>query len=168
MEGPNVNPQSETNILDDVEYTFTQASSAQRLTNYIIDRIAFYLIWKYVLSKGDIALLTAVYRYTHSRELLYILGYLIAITIFVVLLASMEMITGGKTLGKYFTVTRAVNQDGSRITPKTAFLRGVCRLVPFEQFSAFGKPSFPWHDRWSKTYVIDERRTSLPPAELYR
>jgi hypothetical protein len=37
------------------------------------------------------------------------------------------------------------------------------RLVPFEQFSALGSPSYPWHDRWTKTIVIDEKLTTLPP-----
>jgi len=70
-----------------------------------------------------------------------------------------------KTLGKVFTNTRAINDDGSRISPKTAFLRCFSRFVPFEAFSALGNPSYPWHDRWTHTMVIDEKLTTLPPAE---
>lgn len=158
----------EANILDDVEYTFTQASSGKRFGNYLIDKVSIYLVWNYVLYKPTVALLTLVYEYTQSKELLYIVNYALIIFFFVFILAIVEAVTGGKTLGKYITRTRAVNQNGSRITPKTAILRCLCRLVPFEIFSALGNPSYPWHDRWSKTYVIDEALTSLPPAELYR
>jgi len=167
MSEPNTNP-PEANILDDVEYTFTQASSGKRLGNYLIDRISLLLVWNYLLYKPNVALLTLIYRYTNSRELLYVCAYSFAITFFVFTLAILESVTGGKTLGKFITRTRAINQNGSPISPKKAFLRCVCRLVPFDIFSALGSPCYPWHDRWSKTYVIDESRTSLPPTELYR
>jgi uncharacterized RDD family membrane protein YckC len=163
MEEPYNHPLTDENILDDVEYTFTQASSGKRFLNYIIDRVAVYLVWTYLLSKVDIWLLRLIYRYSESRQLLYVCNYLFAIGFFVFILAVLESVTGGKTLGKLLTGTRAINQDGSRITPRQAILRCLCRLVPFEPFSAFGAPCFPWHDRWSKTYVIDERLSSLPP-----
>ena len=58
--------------------------------------------------------------------------------------------------------TRAVNEDGTRITFKTALLRSLSRLVPFEAFSALGaNPPYPWHDRWTGTYVIDETQSRL-------
>jgi hypothetical protein len=30
-------------------------------------------------------------------------------------------------------------------------------MVPFEAFSALGTPSYPWHDKWTRTVVIDEK-----------
>jgi hypothetical protein len=56
------------------------------------------------------------------------------------------------------TGTKAVNHDGSNISAKTAFLRTLCRLVPFEPFSAFG---IPWHDSWTHTHVIDVKQSQL-------
>ncbi len=38
----------------------------------------------------------------------------------------------GKTLGKLITGTRALKIDGSNLTWKDAFLRSLCRIVPFE------------------------------------
>ena len=67
-----------------------------------------------------------------------------------------EAIFKGKTIGKLITKTRAFNLDGSSISSQTAFLRGLCRLVPFEQLSALGIPSCPWHDKWSDSIVADE------------
>jgi uncharacterized RDD family membrane protein YckC len=151
------------NILDDVGYTVTQASTAKRFANYFIDRIAIYLVWNFVLFKADEALLSLIYQYTHSAQLVFAFSYLITITFFVFILAILESVTGGKTLGKMLTGTRAVNQDGSRISAKTAILRCLSRLVPFEPFSALGSPSFPWHDRWTNTYVVDESQSTLPP-----
>ncbi len=63
----------------------------------------------------------------------------------------------GKTIGKYITGTRAVNEDGSKITFSTGFVRGLTRLVPFNALSALGSPTYPWHDKWTNTLVIDEK-----------
>ncbi len=164
MEESNNRPASEEHMLDDVVYTFTQASSSKRFVNWLVDRLALYLVWTYLLHKASVALLTEIYEYTHSRQLLYFFAYVFTITFFVFTLAILESVTGGKTLGKLVTGTRAVNQDGSRISSKTAILRCLSRLVPLEAFSALGSPSFPWHDRWTNTYVIDESRSSLPPV----
>ncbi len=157
-------PASDKHMLDDFEYTYTQASNWKRFANWLIDRVAIYLVWNYLLYTPYVALLTVIFEYTHSRELLYVCGYGIAIFFFVFILAIEESVTRGKTLGKLITGTCAINQDGSRITPRTAILRCLSRLVPFEAFSALGSPSFPWHDRWTKTFVIDEGRSSLPPG----
>ncbi|HLZ89553.1 MAG TPA: RDD family protein [Puia sp.] len=68
-----------------------------------------------------------------------------------------------QTPGKFITRTRAVNADGTRIAIQTALLCSLCRLIPFNAFSALGDPSYPWHDRLSRTLVIDEKVTQLPP-----
>jgi uncharacterized RDD family membrane protein YckC len=70
-------------------------------------------------------------------------------------MGTIESLTKGRSLGKLITSTKAVNEDGTDISTVTAFARGFCRVVPFNQFSAFGTPSHPWHDKWTKTYVID-------------
>jgi len=38
---------------------------------------------------------------------------------------------------------------------------GFTRIVPFEPFSALGRPSCPWHDKWNDSYVIDIRNSSF-------
>jgi uncharacterized RDD family membrane protein YckC len=73
-----------------------------------------------------------------------------------------EAIFKGKSLGKLITGTRAVKEDGTLLTTKDALLRGLSRMVPFEAFSALGSPSYPWHDKWSKTFVIDEKQSQFP------
>ena len=71
------------------------------------------------------------------------------------------MIFKRRTIGKFVTGTKAVNTDGSKMEPKTILLRSLCRIVPFEPFSALGNPSRPWHDKWSKTYVIDVKKIEV-------
>lgn len=71
-----------------------------------------------------------------------------------------EYFMKGKSIGKFITGTRAVNQDGSQISVRTALMRSLIRMVPFEAFSALGTPSFPWHDKWTSTYVIDEKNSN--------
>ncbi len=66
----------------------------------------------------------------------YIIGiWLFSVMFDVLLLAAFESFTGGKTPGKYITGTRAINDDGTRISFKTALLRSLSRIVPFEVFS---------------------------------
>ncbi|HEY4334693.1 MAG TPA: RDD family protein, partial [Puia sp.] len=93
---------------------------------------------------------------------IYIKIYLMVIVLDLFLWTAIEYLGQGKTLGKLITGTRAVNEDGSFITFKTALLRSLSRMVPFEPFSAFGDPSYPWHDRWTRTYVIDDKQSRLP------
>jgi len=155
----------ETNILDDVHYTLYQATSGKRFVNYLIDWLGFYLVWRLLLIQLLAQLLFLINFPIEDRLALYAFSYLAVATVFGLVVGGVEAATGGKTLGKLITGTRAVNDDGSRISAKTAFLRYLVRLVPFEAFSALGNPSYPWHDRWTKTLVIDEKLTTLPPQE---
>lgn len=156
------NPETNDNILDEVQYNLIQANSGRRFFNYVIDRVCIYLVWRYLLFKVNVWILTQFYYYTESRTALYIMGYLMYVLFFVLVESTLETLCHGKTIGKWITGTRVVNQDGTPVDGKTAFLRGLFRLVPFDAFSALGSPAFPWHDRWTKTYVIDERESSLP------
>jgi uncharacterized RDD family membrane protein YckC len=157
------NPAEEVNILDDVHYTLIQASGGKRFANYLVDWIGFSLVWRLLLGELLGRILVWINFPVENEAALYGIGYLAIFVTFGLVVGGVEAATGGKTLGKLLTGTRAVNDDGSRLSPKKAFLRYLVRLVPFEQFSALGSPSYPWHDRWTKTIVIDEKLTTLPP-----
>jgi uncharacterized RDD family membrane protein YckC len=153
-------------LLDDIEYTYTQAGSGKRFTNYLIDRAAFYIIWRTLFKFLVLPISIALHKTSQDKLVLTVELYLMASVGFVLFITACEAITKGKTLGKFFTGTRAVTTNGSMITPKTALLRSLSRLVPFEPFSALGDPSYPWHDRWSGTIVIVEKLSNLPPETL--
>jgi uncharacterized RDD family membrane protein YckC len=158
-------PADDPNVLDDVEYILYHASGGKRFINYLVDWISFSIFWRLFLVGWYGRILVALNFPLTSRAEILLVSLTGEIAMFSLLVGGVEATTGGKTLGKVFTNTRAVNDDGSSISPKTAFLRCFSRFVPFEAFSALGNPSYPWHDRWTHTMVIDEKLTTLPPTE---
>lgn len=162
---PEAAASGETNLLDDVEYILYQASGGKRFLNYLIDSLVFYLAWRLVVVYWFVSVLVWVNFPLGDTFLLYLVSFL-GVSLFLgLIIAGFEAVTGGKTIGKYITGTRAVTDQGVRISPKKALLRFLVRQVPFEPLSALGSPSFPWHDRWTKTVVIDEKLTTLPPVD---
>jgi len=150
-------------LLSDIAHSLEQASSGKRFTNYVIDRIAFLLIiflsaFFFLIVDVDDANSFINYYAVSLIGFGSILGTIchgLALGIFMGLV---EGLTRGKSLGKLVTGTRTVNEDGTRIGFRTALLRGLSRAVPFEVFSGLGSVSYPWHDRWTRTIVVDERR----------
>lgn len=64
------------------------------------------------------------------------------------------------TIGKWFSNTIVVNEKGERPHFNQIIARTFLRLIPFEFLSCLGRNSWGWHDRWSKTYVIN--KSDLP------
>jgi uncharacterized RDD family membrane protein YckC len=155
-------PEQSINLLDDEGVTLYQASQGKRFLNYLIDQIVFYVLWKVFLATVGKFVIMLLVSTADTMTVIYIKIYVLVIFFLVILMTLQEALTGGKTIGKLITRTRAVNQDGTRITAKTALLRSLARCVPFDPFSALGSPCFPWHDKWTKTFVIDERESTLP------
>jgi uncharacterized RDD family membrane protein YckC len=141
--------QTQPDLLDDYGVNLTRASSGQRLGNLLIDLFSFYAIF---------IALGLVFR----PLLILIFTPVLPAIVFALYLSLVELIFKGRTLGKLITGTRAVREDGSPITASEAFGRGFSRIVPFEAFSALGSGTYPWHDRWSHTYVVDLKDSTLP------
>jgi uncharacterized RDD family membrane protein YckC len=144
----------EQDILVDLQPRLVQANSGKRLANYVIDLVIFYLIF----FVGAIALFVAspdtADESTVSSNSVWI--RLFAMLTYGLYMGLLEGVFGGRSIGKFVTGTKAVNEDGSPIAFSTALARGFSRIVPFEPLSAFGTP---WHDKWNKTYVIDIRES---------
>jgi uncharacterized RDD family membrane protein YckC len=144
-----------------------KASTGKRFANYIIDLIVFTIlllvvgvVWA-IISPATVGILE------DDSAGFKLMDRLISSLIFGLLMGIIEGITKGKSLGKLITGTRAVNTDGTTISFKTAMIRGLCRAVPFDQLSALGSPSNPWHDKWSNTEVIDEKASDYKNRNLY-
>jgi uncharacterized RDD family membrane protein YckC len=144
------------------ELILVQASGGQRFANYLIDLVGFFALlffWGILLALVKPSAVDAL-NYSDNDVSASLLDRIITMVIFAVYMGLIEGIFKGKSLGKLITGTKAVNEyDGSDISFGTAFTRGFSRLVPFEAFSALGNPSYPWHDKWSNTIVIDEKET---------
>ncbi len=137
------------------------ASQGKRFLNYIIDVIFFYLI-----AVGIVVIYIIInpqfYDNLNDDSLSSnLFDRLLSLFIYGTVMGVIEGFTKGKTLGKLLTNTKAINIDGSAIDFKTGFFRGLCRAVPFNAFSALGKPCNPWHDRWTYTLVIDVKASTL-------
>ena len=159
MNQPNTDP----HLLQDVEEQLYMepASKGLRFANYIIDVLVFYAIIFVVGLFYGLALVSSGEQIEDSMLVqetgnAVLMQYLFAIVIIVGYYTVFEATTKGRTLGKFITGTQAVREDGSNITWKDAFIRSLCRLVPFEPFSTFGV--LPWHDSWSKTIVIKKSK----------
>jgi len=141
-------------------FTYEEATTGQRFLNFLIDALGQWLL------SALIGLLLGMALYAASPDIfnemfvyesyeVTLLSYAVSITSYILYYFISEKAFKGKTLGKLITRTKAVNTDGSPLSTKSAFLRSISRLVPFEPFSALS--GSPWHDTWTKTMVIKNR-----------
>jgi len=159
---PNAFATEQDVLSSEFERNLVPASTGKRFANMILDIIGFYILFfmlsiVFFASNPDAAQEYAENADSGSSPFtVYLIAYLILISYYTLL----ETVLKGKSFGKLITGTRAVNEsDGSRISFSTALLRSLCRIVPFEAFSALG--GHPWHDKWTNTLVIDEKQSTL-------
>ncbi len=131
------------------------AGSGKRLANYIIDGI-FFLIFTFffgiVLGIG-LALISPSSLLYFQHEHIW-MNYLLTIVAGLIYYSILEYTTG-RTIAKFITKTKVVNEKGEKPDFKTIFIRSLCRFIPFEQFSFFGSDNSGLHDKISKTRVIE-------------
>jgi len=137
-----------------------QASGGKRFINFLVDYIIFIallfgagILWA-LLSPDTIS---AINDNAGSG----IIDRILTLLLYGFYMGCVEAVTRGRSLGKLITGTKAVNEDGSVLRAGTAFKRGFSRVVPFEIFSALGAPSYPWHDKWNHTYVVDIKQSYI-------
>jgi uncharacterized RDD family membrane protein YckC len=145
-----------TNYLQDIEPTLVRATAGQRLANYIIDIIAFYVLM-IVLGILIGLLAPSLLDSFETGPGFSFIDRIVSLFLYALYMFAVEAIFKGKSLGKLITKTRAVNTDGSQINATKALQRGFSRAVPFCAFSALGTPCNPWQDSWTDTMVIDEK-----------
>lgn len=140
----------------------TPVSPGLRFVNYLIDLVAFYALsfvfatLFFVGAAGAGAYDSAYNDPEADGQLAFTFTYILIVLAYYTLF---EYFAKGRTLGKMATGTVAVKEDGSNLTFKDAFLRSLCRFIPFEPFSAFGYR--PWHDSITKTLVIKKPKKYL-------
>jgi uncharacterized RDD family membrane protein YckC len=141
----------QTNLLNEFDQTsFEPATTGQRLANYIIDIIVAYLVILLLLVPLGITMKVD----TDSTSFLGIY-YLIFFGVFFAYYTLLEG-SKGKTIGKMITKTKVLTVSGEKITYGKAFMRTLCRIVPFEFISAFLGTSM-WHDKWVDTIVVKDK-----------
>src|SRR6266487_2959062 len=132
------------------------ASTVQRFANYIIDLMIFCVIMFGMEIMMGVLFAAAGRTFESLGDNTFtgnkLSDYLMIYTLYVLFYTFSEGASSGRTIGKLITRTKAVREDESEITWTDSLIRSLCRIVPFEIFSAFG--SYPWHDKWSHTKVI--------------
>jgi uncharacterized RDD family membrane protein YckC len=119
-------------------------SQGTRLGNYIIDLILFNIV-----SVGVALLFSDEDTGKTDNPIFSILLNLILYGCFMMV---QELLFQGRSVGKFLTGTKVVDESG--FTPPTSVLiaRNLCRAIPFNALSFLGARG--WHDSISGTYVV--------------
>ena len=72
-----------------------------------------------------------------------------------------------RTIGKFITQTIVVDETGEKPNHEQILMRTLCRLIPFEILSFLGMPCRGWHDRISKTYVVNKELLDVKKKQFY-
>lgn len=78
----------------------------------------------------------------------------------------------GSSVGKWFFNIKVANEDMTRVSFKTAFLRNIVKRIPILPFlelyvASKDKRKQSLHDRWFKTVVVDARENYAKEKEHY-
>jgi uncharacterized RDD family membrane protein YckC len=125
------------------------ATQGKRFTNLIIDAVAFY---GFSFCVGMVIAFSGFGRSLVRDELALNL-FSIALYVFYYFVSEAAF---GRTLGKVVTRTKVVDEKGNKPSANQLLGRTLCRVIPFEAFSFLGS-DVGWHDRFSGTYVINDK-----------
>lgn len=137
-----------------------KAEKILRFINYVVD---------YVISLVVIILLfglSAIAYSLISGEDIYItlerfetmdpiVDRLVTFVLYAILMIIVEIVTKGRSLGKYITGTMVVKSDNSTLTTRDIFIRNSSRLIPFDILSFIGQNG--WHDSLTNTRVVKKK-----------
>ncbi|MEX0363593.1 MAG: RDD family protein [Allomuricauda sp.] len=150
----NLSPRSFGSMYSD-EVHLPTAGAGKRFINYLIDYL--FIVGLGALVGGAIGL---VLNYV-APEKLYLLDqnnklvdYAFGAVLLLVYYTFFEGFTG-RSIGKFFTKTKVVLENGEKPTFNDILVRSFCRIIPFEAFSFLGKDAIGWHDTISKTRVVE-------------
>lgn len=130
------------------------ATHGLRLANAILDQIIIYMI---VFAASSVLFMVGFYSVEADGQADP--GFKAIVVNLGLMIAYYTLCEGvfGKTAGKLITGTRVVGEDGRKVPISTAFVRSICRLIPFEAFSFLSSDARGWHDSIAKTWVIKGR-----------
>lgn len=134
---------------------FVMASHGKRVANYIIDRIYWtVLFFLFGLAVGATGNYDAI---AWMEEINPVLDFFLTAIVATLYYTLFEFFAGGKTIGKLITRTKVINDFGDTPDFGTILVRSISRFVPFEPFSFLGGQPTGWHNKWSKTMVVEDR-----------
>lgn len=135
-----------------------RATKWMRFFDFIIDRVAFYLLIFFIAFLAGIidGILEIYYfsKFFHRwGELGRLADILLTSIVYFLYMFIIESVSKGRSLGKLITGSKVIMIDGSTPTVKDYFYRSICRIIPFNALSFLGENG--WHDSWTETRVIN-------------
>ncbi|MFD1161081.1 MULTISPECIES: RDD family protein [Hwangdonia] len=138
------------------------ATKGNRFANYIVDLLAIILVFWIVVFGAFYLFYSFATDTTPADNLIFymenlnpLLDRLITAIVLAFVYFSIEMLTKGRSIGKYITKTKVVLADGTKPTASDYLKRSFSRMIPFEALSFLGSQSRGWHDTISKTFVVN-------------
>ena len=130
------------------------ASKNKRFANYLID-LVFFMLFSFIFGciLGIVLIIVSPSTFDIIEQDNKLTDYLLGLIAGIIYYSTLETLTG-RTIAKYITRTKVVNEKGVKPDYATILLRTICRFIPFEPFSFLGSQNSGWHDRLSKTKVI--------------
>ena len=128
-----------------------KANKGLRIANYLIDLATVVIILIIIITVIYLVLELFAINFSEDNIILDLLMYLGFVGVYFL----MEVITKGRSVGKYITGTKVVMIDGSEPLVKNYLIRNLCRLIPFDQLSFLFGGGF--HDTISKTTVVNKK-----------
>ncbi len=138
----------------ELQRKFKLAALEKRFLNLILDSIfgiIVTVILIVIISIISMVLNPWFYELlTNNKIVFYTVGFIFGYLYYFVL----EYNTG-RTLAKYITKTKVVSHDDVTPTKEQIHLRTLSRYIPFESYSYLFLGEIGWHDKFSKTKVVD-------------
>lgn len=140
---------------DDFAVSFRVASSGKRFANYVLDMV-FLMVFGSVVGV-TIGIVLAIVSPESLSELAkenklldYVAGFILGMLYYAILESA-----SGRTVAKFITKTKVVNKKGEKPDLSTILVRSLCRFIPFEALSFLDSEHSGWHDKLSKTRVVE-------------
>lgn len=121
------------------------ANKTTRFFNHVIDILFFWILWIAHVFLFDVETVADL-----SSGVVRIIYF----TIFFFLYHFLFELLFGRTIGKFITGTKVIDEDGNKPNFLTLLVRNAGRLIPFNAIS-FLLFKAGWHDAISKTTVVN-------------
>ncbi len=146
--GDNPPKTKKKSFIDRNEFLKT-VSIGKRFVHYIVDIILGVYAFSFLL--GTVFGMLGIHRVL-DRINPFIFGILILAVYYIFC----EFLFN-RTIGKLFTGSVVVTENGDKPSFGIVLLRTLIRFVPFEPFSILSASTKMWHDTWTKTTVVKSK-----------
>lgn len=164
VENPYVAPSAHVDSDIEAPLPIHTAGRWRRLFNWSIDKAVLVLVW--AIAGIVLTVIGADEALAWLEGLNRWQEYLVGFPVVVLYYGVMEGLFG-LTIGKLCTGTRVVDEQGRPVRLRTAFLRGLCRYIPFDAFSVLASDDTrvrAWHDSLPRTFVVMKRAPAATVA----